>query len=59
VPTSSPPIPATRNTSKRRVLIVDDNTELVDTLRAVIASGVPGIVIETAESGAAALPLAE
>jgi PAS domain S-box-containing protein len=59
VPISSPPIPATRNASKRRVLIVDDNTELVDTLRAVIASGIPGIVIETAESGAAALPLAQ
>jgi PAS domain S-box-containing protein len=37
---------------------VDDNAELVDTLRAVIASGVPGITIETAESGRAALPLA-
>ena len=44
---------------RRRVLIVDDNTELVDTLRAVIAGGIPGISIETADSGAAALPLAQ
>jgi PAS domain S-box-containing protein len=58
-PGSAPPIPAPRSSAKRRVLIVDDNTELVDTLRAVIASGVPGSVIETAETGAAALPLAQ
>lgn len=58
-PSSSPPIPAARSASQRRVLIVDDNTELVDTLRAVIASGIPGISIETAESGKAALPLAQ
>lgn len=45
--------------ARRRVLIVDDNTELVDTLRAVIAGGIPGISIETADSGAAALPLAK
>jgi PAS domain S-box-containing protein len=45
--------------SRRRVLIVDDNLELVDTLRAVIASGVPDIVIETAVSGAAALTMAD
>jgi PAS domain S-box-containing protein len=56
---SSPPIPAPRGQTRRRVLIVDDNTELVDTLRAVLASGVPGIVIETASNGAAALPLAQ
>lgn len=41
------------------MLIVDDNTELVDTLKAVIASGVPGIAIDTAESGAAALVMAQ
>ncbi|MBX3223606.1 MAG: response regulator [Labilithrix sp.] len=53
---SSPPIPPARSsTPRRRVLIVDDNTELGDTLRAVVASGIPGIAIETAESGAAAL----
>jgi PAS domain S-box-containing protein len=45
--------------ARRRVLIVDDNTELVDTLRAVIASGIAGISIETAESGAAALTMAQ
>lgn len=45
--------------ARRRVLIVDDNTELVDTLRAVIASGISGISIETAESGAAALTMAQ
>ena len=57
---SSPPIPAARNaTQRRRVLIVDDNTELVDTLKAVIASGVPGIAIDTAVSGAAALVMAQ
>ncbi len=56
MPSSSPPLPTARSASSpRRVLIVDDNTELVDTLRAVIASGVPGIAIDTAESGAAAL----
>ncbi|MBX3200486.1 MAG: response regulator [Labilithrix sp.] len=56
MPISSPPIPPARSaTSRRRVLIVDDNTELGDTLRAVVASGIPGIAIETAESGAAAL----
>jgi PAS domain S-box-containing protein len=41
------------------VLIVDDNADLVDTLRAVIATGVPDITIETADSGRAALPLAQ
>jgi len=45
--------------SRRRILVVDDNTELVDTLRAVLASGIPGISIETASSGASALPLAK
>ncbi|HVJ90121.1 MAG TPA: ATP-binding protein [Labilithrix sp.] len=56
---SLPPIPPARSATRRRVLIVDDNTELVDTLRAVIASGIAGIVIETAESGAAALSMAK
>jgi PAS domain S-box-containing protein len=41
------------------VLIVDDNAELVDTLRAVIASGVPGLAIETAANGNAALLMAQ
>lgn len=41
-----------------RVIIVDDNAELADTLRTVIASGIPGLVIETAESGGAALAMA-
>jgi PAS domain S-box-containing protein len=41
------------------VLIVDDNAELVDTLRAVIASGVPGVTIETAANGNAALLMAQ
>lgn len=41
------------------MLIVDDNTELVDTLKAVIASGIPGIAIDTAVSGAAALAMAQ
>lgn len=60
MPSSSPPLPAARSaTQRRRVLIVDDNTELVDTLKAVIASGVPGIAIDTAESGAAALVMAQ
>lgn len=45
--------------SRRRVLIVDDNIELSGTLRAVIASGIPGIAIETAESGKAALEMAK
>ena len=57
VPSSSPPIPAARASSqRRRVLIVDDNTELVDTLRAVIASGIQGIAIDTAESGGPSEP---
>jgi PAS domain S-box-containing protein len=58
VPASSPPLPAPRASQRRRVLIVDDNSELVSTLRAVIASGVRGSVIETAESGKAALLMA-
>ncbi|MBX3228035.1 MAG: response regulator [Labilithrix sp.] len=41
------------------MLIVDDNLELVDTLRAVLASGIAGVSIETATSGAAAVPLAK
>jgi PAS domain S-box-containing protein len=56
---SSPPIPQTRAPSKRRVLIIDDNRELVDALRAVIASGIPGSAIDTADSGAAAMALAK
>ena len=60
MPSSSPPLPPARSTTqRRRVLIVDDNAELVDTLKAVIASGVPGIAIDTAESGAAALVMAQ
>lgn len=57
---SSPRIPAARGgVQRRRVLIVDDNAELVDTLSAVIASGLPGIAIDTAVSGAAALIMAQ
>lgn len=41
------------------MLIVDDNAELVDTLREVVAIGGSGLSIETAESGAAALRMAE
>jgi len=41
------------------VLIVDDNAELVDTLRAVLASGIPGIAVETAANGNAALKMAQ
>jgi PAS domain S-box-containing protein len=60
VPRSSPPLPTARSAaSPRRVLIVDDNAELVDTLRAVIASGLPGITIAAASSGAAALVMAQ
>jgi len=59
MPTSVPSLPAARGAYPRgRVLIVDDNTDLVDTLRAVIASGVPGLAIDTAVSGAAALAAA-
>jgi PAS domain S-box-containing protein len=54
---SASTVPAARLAG--RVLIVDDNAELVDTLRAVIASGVPGLTIETAANGAAALQMAE
>jgi len=56
-PSSIPALPAVRPTG--RVLIVDDNAELVDTLRAVIASGVPGLTIETAANGEAALKMAQ
>jgi signal transduction histidine kinase len=42
-----------------RVLIVDDNAELVETLRNVIASGVKGLLIETAANGDAALKMAQ
>jgi PAS domain S-box-containing protein len=54
---SRPPPAAARPTG--RVIIVDDNADLVDTLRAVIASGFPGLTIETAANGAAALEMAE
>ncbi len=54
MPSSSPSLPAARPVVSGRVLIVDDNAELVDTLRAVLASGMPGLVVETANSGAAA-----
>lgn len=51
-------LPASSRGSAGRVLIVDDNAELVDTLRAVLASGIPGLVIETAGSGTTALAMA-
>jgi PAS domain S-box-containing protein len=57
MPISQRALPAVRPTG--RVLIVDDNAELVDTLRAVIASGVPRLSIETAANGAAALEMAQ
>lgn len=56
-PGSVPSLPAARPSG--RVLIVDDNAELVETLRAVIASGVPGLAIETAANGEAALAMAQ
>lgn len=58
MPVSTPALPAASRAPLGRVLIVDDNAELVDTLRAVIASGVPGVVIETATSGKTALDMA-
>ena len=57
MPISAPSLPAVRQAS--RVLIVDDNAELVETLRAVIASGIQGLAIETAANGAAALSMAQ
>ena len=57
MPSSSRALPAVRSTG--RVLIVDDNAELVETLRAVIASGIKGLVIDTAQSGEAALAMAQ
>src|SRR5262249_49764909 len=57
MPSSTPPPPSSH--AHGRVLIVDDNAELVDTLRAVIASGVPGVAIETAPNGDKALVLAQ
>ena len=51
MPSSSRALPAVRSTG--RVLIVDDNAELVETLRAVIASGVPGPVVILAYTGPA------
>src|SRR5688572_11799767 len=56
---SIPGLPAARPPSAGRVLIVDDNLELVDTLRAVLASGIPGVVVEAATDGKAALTRAE
>ncbi|MDB4933854.1 MAG: Two-component sensor histidine kinase [Labilithrix sp.] len=56
-PPSLPSLPAVRPIG--RVLIVDDNAELVETLRAVIASGVPGLSIATAANGDAALKMAQ
>ena len=50
-------LPAVRPTG--RVLLVDDNAELVETLRAVIASGIKGLVIDTAANGEAALAMAQ
>lgn len=59
-PASVPSLPAARvGQETGRVLIVDDNEELVDTLRAVIASGVPGLGIVTAANGKTALQLAQ
>ena len=57
MPISAPSLPAVRPTG--RVLIVDDNAELVETLRAVIASGVPGLTIATAANGESALKMAQ
>lgn len=57
VPPLIPALPSARPTG--RVLIVDDNAELADTLRAVIASGIPGLSIETAAHGEAALAMAQ
>ncbi|HSO37553.1 MAG TPA: ATP-binding protein [Labilithrix sp.] len=57
MPISNRALPAVRPTG--RVLIVDDNAELVETLRAVIASGVKGLVIDTAANGEAALAMAQ
>ena len=51
-------LPAVRHPTGR-VLIVDDNAELVETLRAVIASGIPGLTIETASNGDASLKMAQ
>lgn len=59
MPSSIPALPAARPTGAGRVLIVDDNLELVDTLRAVLASGIPGVVVESATNGAAALARAQ
>ncbi len=57
MPSSNRALPAVRPTG--RVLLVDDNAELVETLRAVIASGIKGLVIDTAANGAAALAMAQ
>ncbi|AKV01041.1 Two-component sensor histidine kinase [Labilithrix luteola] len=58
MPVSTPALPTASRPPLGRVLIVDDNAELVDTLRAVIASGVSGLAIETAANGKAALAMA-
>ena len=57
MPSSNRALPAVRPNG--RVLLVDDNAELVETLRAVIASGIKGLVIDTAANGAAALAMAQ
>lgn len=59
MPSSIPGLPAARPPGAGRVLIVDDNAELVDTLRAVLASGIPGVVVEAATNGSAALTSAQ
>jgi PAS domain S-box-containing protein len=45
--------------ARGRILIVDDNAELTETLRAVIASGIHGMRIETAQTGAEGLERAK
>ena len=54
---SIPSLPTARPTG--RVLIVDDNAELVDTLREVLASGIPSLSIDTAANGEAAVKMAQ
>ena len=46
--TSDPPLSTVHPEGAGRVLIIDDNADLVETLRAVLASGIPGLVIDTA-----------
>lgn len=53
------PVPSVARSSPRRVLIVDDNAELVDTLRAVLASGLGApLEVVTAATGREALSMA-